>query len=49
MAVKKITAKLLGKWYMAGRWSKEMIDEAVAKGEITEEEGEKIKKLPVVV
>ena len=49
MAVREITVKQLSKWYMAGLWSNDMIDEAVSKGKITSEEGEKIKKLKLKV
>lgn len=47
MVVKEINAKQLSKWFMAGKWSAEMIDDAVKAGKITEAEAEKIKKLPV--
>ncbi len=47
MTVRDITAKQIGKWYMAGKWSAAMVDDAVAKGKLTSAEAEKIKKLPV--
>lgn len=44
--VKEINAKNVAKWYMKGYWSAEMVDDALAKGKLTEVEAEKIKKLP---
>ena len=44
---KEINVKNVANWYMAGLWSAEMVDEAVAKGKLTEAEATKIKKLPV--
>ena len=43
---KEINAMQIAKWYRAGHWSADMVDEAMEKGYITEEEATKIKKLP---
>lgn len=44
---KEITVKNVANWYMKGFWSAEMVDDAVAKGKLTQAEADKIKKLPV--
>ena len=45
--MKEVNVKNVAKWYMSGLWSMAMVEEAVAKGKITEAEAEKISKLPV--
>lgn len=45
--MKDVNVKNVAKWYMSGLWSMAMVEEAVAKGKLTEAEAEKISKLPV--
>lgn len=45
--MKEVNAKNVAKWYMKGIWTMAMVEEAVAKGKLTEAEAEKISKLPV--
>jgi len=45
--MKEVNAKNVAKWYMKGYWSVAMVEEAVAKGKLTEAEAQKILKLPI--
>ena len=47
MTARKIDAKTVAKWYMAGLWTAEMCTDAKNKGYINQSTLDKILKLPV--